>query len=452
MNYAQEVEGRELSIHGLMKKGMTGYTLNMTEESVVTDSAASGTQMSTGIPTMNEMIGLDHEGRDLETILEWAEERGLATGLVTNARITHATPASFAAHVISRYSGEQDIADQVIGEHEIDVILAGGARACVPRGTKVSDILPGIPPELDGNSRRIDDRNLVAEARKRGYAIADDRASLKAGASEASKLLGLFSASHFPYVLDRKALALDGVPRLEELTEVALEVLGRKSEGFFLMVEGGKIDHAGHDNDAGTMIHEILDFDRAVEAALRFQASQPDTLIVLTADHATGGFSFTDGTRSEPFEKTLPSGEVYKTDWYYPEKEKLALLGRQTASYELILERAGNEPARVIQEVERHTGMVITMDEAQRILALDAEGFPLIEGFSHHNVEEEDVTQCLLGRVLAWQTSVVWSTGGHTTDPVLTFGLGPGAENLRGVYPNTHIYEIMKEALENRKR
>ena len=117
-----------------------------------------------------------------------------------------------------------------------------------------------------------------------------------------------------------------------------------------------------------------------------------------------------------------------------------------------MLERAGNDPARVIQEVERHTGMVITMDEAQRILALDAEGFPLIEGFSHHNVEEEDVTQCLLGRVLAWQTSVVWSTGGHTTDPVLTFGLGPGAENLRGVYPNTHIYEIMKEALENRKR
>jgi alkaline phosphatase len=449
MYYAQEVEGRELSLQGLMEKGMTGYTLNMSGESMVTDSAASGTQIATGIRTRNEMIGLDDQGRDSETILEWAEERGLVSGLVTNTRITHATPASFAAHVISRYSPEQDIADQVIGEHEVEVLLAGGARACVPQGSKVSDVLPAIPPELDGSSRRSDDRNLVAEARDRGYTIADDRASLKAGAAEASKLLGLFSASHFPYVVDREALTLDGVPRLQELTEAALAVLSRSSKGFFLMVEGGRIDHAAHDNDAGAMIHEILEFDRALEVALRFQASHPDTLILVTADHATGGFSFTSSARSQPFEQKLPSGKIYRPRWYTPEKGKLALLGRQTASYELILERAGDDPARVIQEVERDTGLVITMEEAQEVLARNAEGLPFIEGFSHLNTEEEDVTQCLLGRVLARQTSVVWSTGGHSTDPILTFGSGPGAEELRGVYPNTHIFEIMKKALEN---
>jgi alkaline phosphatase len=448
MYYAQEVEGRELSIQGLMKKGMTGYTLNMSEDSVITDSAASGTAMSTGHSTLNELIGLDGEGRVVETILEWAEARGMASGLVTNTRITHATPASFAGHIISRYSREQDIADQVIGEHEVEVLLAGGARACVPQGSRVSDVLPGVPPELDGSSRREDDRNLVAEARDRGYAIADDRASLKAGAAQASKLLGLFSSSHFPYVLDRKALDLDGVPSLEELAEAALQILDRKSEGFFLMIEGGKIDHAGHDNDAGSMIHEILEFDRTVEVALRFQASHPDTLIIVTADHATGGFTFTSSSRSEPFEQKLPSGKIYRPRWYTPEKEKLALLGRQTASYELIMERAGNDPARVIEEVERHTGLVITMDDAQRVLARDAEGRPLMTDYSHSNLDEEDITQCLLGGILAPQTSVVWSTGGHTTDAVLTFGLGPGAENLRGVYPNTHIYEAMKSALE----
>jgi alkaline phosphatase len=337
----------------------------------------------------------------------------------------------------------------MIGEHEVEVLLAGGARACIPRGSMVSDVLPGVPPELDGNSRREDERNLVAEARERGYVVADDRASLKAGAAQASKLLGLFSASHFPYVLDRKALALDGVPPLEELAEAALEVLSRNPNGFFLMLEGGRIDHAGHDNDAGSMIHEILEFDRAVDVALRFQASHPDTLIIVTADHATGGFSFTYSVRSQPFEEAFPSGEIYKPEWHSPEKEKLALLGNQTASYELILERAGNDPARIVQEVEHHTGMVITVDEAKRILALNDEGHPFIEGFSHHNVEVEDVTQCLLGRALSWQTSVVWSTGGHTTDLVLTFGLGPGAENLRGIYPNTHIYEIMNNALED---
>ena len=449
MYYAREIEGRQLSYHRLMQEGMTGYALPVTYDAIVTDSAASGTQIATGRLALNETLGLDSEGRDSETILEWAERRGMATGLVSNMRVTHATPAAFAAHIISRYGAEQDIADQLLGEHEIEVVLAGGARACVPKDSRVSEVLPGTPSELDGISNRTDDRNLIEEARQKGYSVVDNRRSLKAASSDASKLLGLFSASHLPYVVDRKALSLDDVPRLDELTEAALAVLGRSSEGFFLMVEGGRIDYAGHDNDAGTMLQEILEFDRAVEVASRFREAHPDTLVIVTADHATGGISFTYSRRSEPLERTLSSGKVYQPTWYYPGKEELAILAQQTASYELILERAGDDPARVIEQVERDTGLLITMEEAKEVLARNPEGFPDFHDFRHFYTDAEDAPQCMLGRVLARHTSVVWATGGHTTDPVLAFGSGPGAEKLRGVYLNTHIYEVMKSALEN---
>ena len=101
----------------------------------------------------------------------------------------------------------------------------------------------------------------------------------------------------------------------------------------------------------------------------------------------------------------------------------------------------------LIEEVELGTGLTITRDEAMRVLARDAEGQPELHDFRHFYTDDEDIPQCLLGRVLARQTSVVWSTGGHTTEPALTFGSGPGAEGLRGVYLNTHICSVIKKAL-----
>ena len=326
IRYAR-VEGKRLHMESLMGAGNTGYALPFPYESLVIDSAAAATQIATGQPARNETLGLDSDGRDLETIVEWAESRGLATGLVTNMVLTHATPAAFATHQSSRYDPEHLLADQLLGQVEIDVLLGGGARAFVSRGHKTSGSLPGIPPALDEESRRADERDLIDEARARGYTIASDRTSLWDGAQTASKLLGLFAAGNFPYVIDKRHERLDGVPSLSELTEAALQVLAKNENGFFLMVEGGRIDYAGHDNDAGSLVHEILDFDEAVGVGVRFQSENPETLILVTADHATGGFSFTYSAPRESQGWLEASREAYRPRHYYAGKRSFDFWG-----------------------------------------------------------------------------------------------------------------------------
>ena len=447
LDYARVVQGRPLHLETLMENGDTGYALPLPYQAVVIDSASSATQMGTGQPARNETLGLDTDGRESRTILEWAEDRGLATGLVTNMRLTHATPAAFATHHVSRYGEEHLLADQLLGGRDIDVLLGGGARAFVPRGERTSESLSGIPTSLDEDSRRGDARNLIDEARGRGYTIVSDRDSLRDGAATALRLLGLFAANNLPYVLDRRHERLDGVPSLPELTQAALQVLAKNEGGFFLMVEGGLIDYAGHDNDAATLLQEILDFDEALGLGLRFQSDNPQTLVVVTADHGTGGFSFTySGWRGE--QEPLANGQTYRPRWYYPGEAELRLLGRQDRSFWRILERAGADPAKLQEEVQSATGLSLTSDEAARVLARNPEGHAETSDFREFYTEPEVVPLALLGRALSRQTSVVWSTGGHTSDPALTFGIGPGAEGLRGVYRNTHLHDVMKRSLE----
>jgi alkaline phosphatase len=446
MNYAREIEGRKLNVTRLAERGMTGYTLPLPHEDVVTDSAAAASQLATGEEVRNEAISVDKNWQKVETILEWAERRGMATGIVTTTRLTHATPAAFASHSGSRYVDGARIAIEMMEGVEIEVLLGGGARHFVPRGSRASDELRGMAPALDGESRRSDNRDLIAEARSRGYAIAGNVAALTQ-ASAATKLLGLFSSGHLPYVLDSDADDMAGVPRLVEMTEAALAVLERHEGGFFLMVEGGRIDHAGHQNDAGTMLHETLAFDEAVGAGMRFQDDHPDTLIIVTADHATGGFTFNYVRRPTPGELVMPGGEVYPLDYAYAGRKHLALLGDQTASYQALLDEADGDPAKLIESVKRGTGLALAPGEAVRVLERDADGHAVTRDFADFYPDWEDNPSCLLARALSRQSLVSWSTGGHTSDPVLTFAWGPGAEALRGVYRNTHIHEVMREAL-----
>ena len=452
IQYARLVEQRELNIDSLMQDGNTGYSLTLPFDNIVIDSAAGATQMATGQLARNDMLGLDPDGYPIETIVEWAHKRGLGTGLVANVRISHATPAAFAAHQSSRYNGEQALMDDVLQERDVDVLLGGGARALVPAGSWVSQTLPGIPRELDGESVREDAVNWVEELADQGYAIASDSSSLREAARHATKLLGLFSASHLPNVIDRQNLNTSSVPTLAEMTGAALDILSRRDDGFFLLVEGGLIDFGGHANDAGMMLHEILDLDVAVGRALEFQQRHPDTLVLVTGDHGTGGFSFTDASFGIPADLPLDSGIVYQPEWGYATKKHLELLGRQSASYTYILQQAGMDPEKLIEVVLAHTGIEMTMDEAIEALVRGDDGLPGTEAFRRYHDGPEDTASALLGLALAEHSFVVWSTGEHTSDPVPTYGRGPGAEKLRGIYPNTHIYSVMRETLERRTK
>jgi len=267
------------------KMEQTGIVKTFSANSLVTDSAPASSAMATGKKTNNGVISQDstaiqgkRDGGNLTTILEMAEDRGLSTGLITTTRITHATPAAFYAHVDNR-DNESEIADQ-LSASGVDLILGGGLQYFV--GKNDSDPL--------GNAgKRDDERNLLAEFESQGYLLVYNRSSFqKVDSSQTERLLGLFESSHLQYDLDRLS-AEEKDPSLADMTSTAISILSHNPKGFFLMVEGGRIDHAGHERNLSRTITETLAFDEAVKVALDFASSNNETLVIVTADHECGG-------------------------------------------------------------------------------------------------------------------------------------------------------------------
>ena len=251
---------------------VTGLVRTDAAGGVITDSAAAATAMAAGVKTLNGRIAMSPDGRPVRTILEEAERRGQATGLITTTAIAHATPAAFAAHVIDR-DDRQGIAAQLLGGG-IDLLIGGG----------LEDFLP---------QDRADKRDLLAEARSAGYLVATDESSWRA-------------ANRLPLLA---LLAPDGLttrapePTLADLVEKALGLIADDPDGFFLMVEGGQIDWRCHDNDAAGAAEEMLEFDAAIGRVRAFAERRGQTLIVVTGDHETGGLSLVTGEApdSSPF-------------------------------------------------------------------------------------------------------------------------------------------------------
>jgi alkaline phosphatase len=230
----------------------------------VTDSAAGATAFASGVKTYNGAIGVTPDTTEVETVLERAEARGKATGLVATSTITHATPAAFAAHVPSR-NMHNAIAAQ-LAEADVEVMLGGGRVFFDP-------------------ASRPDEVDLLERLRRKGTVV-DSAAGLEGlDLSNVDRLYG-FIAEQQPPAAARRA------PALATLTGMALEILARDEDGFFLMVEGSQIDWRGHDNAPfSELIPELRDFNGAVAEALAFQEKRPNTLVIVLADHETGGLA-----------------------------------------------------------------------------------------------------------------------------------------------------------------
>jgi alkaline phosphatase len=238
---------------------------------LVTDSAASGTAYATGSKTLNGTVSMSPEGEPLKTVREHAEDRGMATGLVVTCSVTHATPAVFASHVAGR-EDDLEIARQ-IAESDVEVLFGGGRSFFLPRG--------------ESHGARTDGQNLLDTLRARmPVALSADEFRNLGRVERAAALL----ADEHP------GPAGDRDPDLRELTEKALEVLSSDQDGFFLMVEGSQIDWAGHENEHDWLVDEVLDFDSAVGAVLDFAERDGRTLVIVTADHETGGYTLLDGS------------------------------------------------------------------------------------------------------------------------------------------------------------
>ncbi len=276
-----EKSGEDLSLYQETALAMdsfpySGFSTTYAANSFVTDSAPAATALMTGVKTNIGVIGQDassvnkkQDGGQVDTIAELAEIAGKSTGAVTTTRITHATPAGVFAHINDR-DNESAIAEQLLAS-QLDVALGGGKSFFIPQS--------------ESGSKRKDDRNLMTEAANNGWTVVSSSDELMSAPGE-GKVLGLFTGSHMTYDDERD---VSSEPSLAEMTQKALDVLSKDEQGFFLMVEGGRIDHASHERNITHTIADTLAFDDAVSIALKFQEQNPDTLIVVTADHETGG-------------------------------------------------------------------------------------------------------------------------------------------------------------------
>jgi alkaline phosphatase len=210
------------------------------------------------------------------------------TGLVVTTDITDATPACFASHAYFRFL-EDSIAEQEVGEHPlgrvVDLILGGGRCHFLPNSTE--------------GSCRLDDKDIIKLAQEKfGWKYINDRAgfdSLELGKAVTLPLLGLFAGSDIPFEIDRRSMQ-DVYPSLDEMAQTALKALDEATKdsdkGFFLMIEGSRIDHAGHGNDPAAQVHEVLAYDKAFSTVVKYlEESETDGIVVSTSDHETGGLA-----------------------------------------------------------------------------------------------------------------------------------------------------------------
>ena len=276
-----------------------GWARTTAADGSITDSAAAATALATGVKTNNGVIGQDPDGTPLVTILERAQSHSMAVGLVTNTQMTHATPAAFAAHVDNR-SMMVEIAEQMLAAR-INVLLGGGEDEFLPASAV------GCYPEA---GERTDSRNLIAEAITAGYTHVCDAAALSAVEPlSTTHLLGLFAD---------EGMNRPFSPSLVEMTQAALDILTQDPDGFFLMVEGGQIDWASHQNDAQNAISDTLGLDEAVSAAMVHPGVAAGTLVIVTADHETGGMSadlVSSGLPGEDGPFYMPDGTPFYVNW-----------------------------------------------------------------------------------------------------------------------------------------
>ena len=422
--------------------------------SMVTDSSAASSAWGSGSRVVNGAVNILPDGKLLTPLYALFADKSWGTGLVTTAEITHATPAGFAIAVRSR-GDSQAIAAQYL-DRKVDVLLGGGH------------------PFFSPNSRK-DKRDLRGDFAKAGYTVVNTAAELQ-NAPLDTRLLGTFADGHLPYTIDRRSdpKLIARAPTIAELTRAALARLQRKDQ-FILQVEGARIDHAAHNSDAAAAILEQIALDEAIEVCLEFQRAHPDTLVVITTDHANsnlglngmgGGYrsssqrfamladvkmSFPEilkrlekaGTKikvpafvadaedkldvPDPMAKIDPDGKTEgETDAAKDADKTKFTAAVQIAALTI-------EPKAIIDIVAETTGYRMSERRAALFGKVLAGECPAL-----YDQMNSPVTQ--LGQIIANRTGVGWTGNTHTADLVTLVALGPGAESFRGIIQNTEIF------------
>ena len=398
----------------VFRQGALGLLITSPHGAYVTDSAAAGSAMSTGAKVENDAVSITPDGKPARTLMEAAKARGKRIGLVTTATIHDATPAAFSVHAKSREDAAS-IVDQYLAL-EPDVLMGGGADYF-------------LPATVAGGKRK-DGKDVIAAFRAKGWQVARDSAELRSASGP--KLLGLFADEYMDMELDRDAAK---EPTTAEMAAAALKALAQSSpHGFVLLVENENVDTAGHANDAAALMHALWAFDDAVKVALEFQRQSPDTLVIVTGDHETGGFSPTYAL------KDLTS--LSSRNRFYTGEAQLRMLARITMSFNAVREKLGDKPSgAVLDELLARHFPGFTLDKDLRELVLEQRALERNTFWLPQNI---------LGRMVARQTGYYWGTAGHTPEPVAVGAMGPGAELFRGYQDNTDFGKHLQRLINGR--
>ena len=384
----------------------------------VTDSAAAGTALATGNKTQNGTIGMKQDLQtEVSSVAVWAKNKGCRVGVTTSVSVDHATPAAFYAHDPSRGSYYK------IGT---DLYKAGFDFYA---GSDFID--PNNKDNKDGSSE-----NLYTMAEKNGYTIARGYKDYLKKCKKADKMI-LFQSEKasekdrtaIPYAIDRTKDDLT----LADITRSAINFLSKDlSKGFFLMVEGGKIDWACHSNDAATAFHEVADMDEAVKVAYEFYSQHPDeTLIVVTADHETGGFVLGTG--------------AYKLNLQVLKNQKVSESGFTRILNELRKKYNNNVSwEKVQQALKENFGFwdKVKLNEKQeeRLLAKYNDTFKGKEAkLEKSEYAQDEPLAAEAKRIIDEIALVGWTSGGHSAGYVPVFAIGAGADLFQGRIDNTEI-------------
>ncbi|TWT00552.1 alkaline phosphatase [Planomicrobium sp. CPCC 101079] len=404
-NLAKWYKGGDLTLDSMLVGGMHTHSA----ESAITDSAPAATALATGNKSNDKVVGLlpkvvtspgvdpvapEDVYKPVANVLEGAELQGKSTGIISTSEIQHATPAGFSSHATHR-TNYQDIAEQQVYQG-IEVVLGGGKESLEPGTTK---------------NARVDGENLVDVINENGYDFVESRDELLN--SDSDKLWGSFAPSALAYDFDREATANDQ-PSLADMTKKGIETLSKDEDGFFLFVEGSKVDWAAHANDTIGIISEVLAFDAAVKEAVEFAKKDGNTMVIAVSDHGNSGITMGNQNTNSSYPETPVSD--------YIEPLKKASMTIEGALKTLKSDRSNIEEAAALYGLDN-----LTEDEVNKLKA-------------SKNVQSDMV------KMLAQRANIGYTTGGHTGEDVFLYAYGPSKPF--GLVDNTDIAKTMAEFMD----
>lgn len=419
-----QIKDQKLRMNALPVSGVnTTYSSN----SLITDSAAAGTALACGVKTDNGVIGKNASLQDVPTLVELAEAKGMATGIISTTRLTHATPASFASHNVNR-DNENEIAYDFL-DSGVDFFAGGGLRHFIPQNH------PKDAKDYMGatiKSKRTDDVDVVSEFEALGYKTFTGKegtdAFKAADFSAGDQVLALFTYSHMPYEIDRANLYSD-LPSLADMTAKGIDLLEEDKDGFFLMVEGGRIDHAAHQNDAAGMVWDTLAFDAAVEEAYDFYLEHPqDTLVLIVGDHETGGLGLGMDTQGY-FVDPSQLGEAKLSIADELSYGSIQYSGDRETYFATIGEKLGLDDLSATEKAKLES-------------AMDASDAGETYGYYQY-----DPTAVAVAHIQSERANIFWTTTIHTGTAIPLSAVGYKAGDFLGYKDNTEIAQALAEIM-----